>query len=585
MIFAARELLVLGVVLPILIAWCVWRYARRRRRVADALAEARLLERLGASGLLNFPWLRLVVLMLAASALGVAAAGPQWGVREITAESRSRNIVLAIDISKSMLARDLQPSRLERARVLARRALRDLATDRIGLVVFAGRAYILSPLTTDHSALQLYIDALDPDMVSQGGSSLAAALTQATDLARGPSGRARNAAVVLMSDGEALEERDAVMQAAQRASRLGVTVHTVGLGSEAGARIPEFAPGTRRVVGYKNDPYGNVVITKLNEPLLQSAAEQGGGQYFRMDQAGATGALVGRLKSLERTAGDSSARAEREDRTAWFIAAALLLLALDVVLARRRDLRPKASRTQAVRVAALVAVLFSINWGIGALERGNRYYRAGKYEDAVKAYEEALRDGKDSPELRYNLGTALLQLGRLDEADEHLQRAVRARNSDVRQRAHFNTGFRSLITGRRGGEDAEQRLTAAIESYKHALRLNPRDGDAKWNLELALREKEKQQQQQGGGKDDQNQGGGGGGGGNSQAQGRQGGAGSSPNQQPSGQGRDQGQNMQQRPMSQEQADRILSAIEQDERELTREKMRKGQRRTAVARDW
>ena len=125
-----------------------------------------------------------------------------------------------------------------------------------------------------------------------------------------------------------------------------------------------------------------------------------------------------------------------------------------------------------------LALLVSSNWGIGALERGNRYYRAGKYEEAVKAYQEALRDGKDSPELRYNLGTALVMLGRFDDADEHLQRAVRARNSDVRQRAHFNTGFKALVTGRRGGEDASQRLNSAIESYKHALRLNPRDGDA-----------------------------------------------------------------------------------------------------------
>jgi tetratricopeptide (TPR) repeat protein len=193
-----------------------------------------------------------------------------------------------------------------------------------------------------------------------------------------------------------------------------------------------------------------------------------------------------------------------------------------------------------------------------------------------------LKGGVDTPELHYNLGTALLQLGREDEADQQLQLALRARDQQIRQRAYFNTGYRSLIQGRRGGEGANEKLDASIESYKRSLRLDPTDMDSKWNLELALREKEKQKKNpQGGQNNPQSQGSDD----DQKNKGQSGAAGQNAGQASAGQGTNQGNEMQQRPMSREQADRILSAIEQDERQLTREKLRKGQRRTPVARDW
>jgi Ca-activated chloride channel family protein len=586
MTFTERDLLFLVVLLPALVAFGISRYARRRRRVAAALGDARLLPRLGAAGLQRFPWLRMALLVTAAVSLGVAAAGPRWGVSEERRESRTRSIVLAIDISKSMLARDLQPNRLERERIVARRVLRELAADRIGLVVFAGRAYILSPLTSDHSALQLYVDALDPEMVSQGGSSVAAALNQATDLARGPTGRAQGAAVVLMSDGEALEEEEEVLQATRRAARSGVTVHTVGFGTEAGSRIPDYALGSRDLTGYKKDPLGNTVVTRLDERLLRTVAEEAGGRYFRADQPGAAASLLRELRDLERSTGEARNRMERKDRSWWFIALALALVVLDHVLTRRREHRSGSALLRGavpMRRAAVFLLFALVAWSIGELERGNRHYRAGRYAQAVREYEAALRKGVNSPELHYNLATALLQLGRAEEADPHFQRAAQARDPVLRQRVHFNTGYRHLEAGRSGGEKAAQQLEAAIESYKHALRSRPDDQDAKWNLELALREQEKQKDspQSGGSESPQSQGSDA----DQQTRARSGGAGSTPAQSSAGQGQDQGSTMQNRPMSREQADRILSAIEQDERELTREKLRKGQRRTAVARDW
>ena len=586
MIFANTDFLVLAAVLPILVGLAVWLYYRRRKRVAAALGDSKLLARLGGGDLSRFPTVRLLLLTLAALALGLAAAEPRWGMRDLETRTQSRSIVFALDISKSMNARDVLPNRLERERVLARRILRELASDRIGLVVFAGRAYILSPLTTDHGALQLYVDALDPEMVSQGGSSLASALSQAVDLARGPTGRTSGAAVVVVSDGEALEEEGSIAQAIRQANRYGVVVHTVGIGTEEGARIPEVDPRTRQVVGYKTDPYGEVVVTRLDEKNLASIASQSGGKYFRLDQAGATSALMRELRALERSSGEQRRRTEKKDQTVWFVLAALLLLVGDYLLARPRSKERRARPvrripTPAKRAAAILILLSLVGWGIGQVERGNRHYRAGRYAEAVREYEAALKSGVDTPELHYNLGTALLQLGREDEAEQHLQVALRTRAAALRQRAYFNTGYRSLNQGRRGGEDAGQRLDAAIESYKRSLRLDPTDRDAKWNLELALREQEKQKQNQGGSNSPQSQGSDD----DQKTRGQSGAAGQNNAQSSAGQGRDQGNAMQQRPMSREQADRILSAIEQDERQLTREKLRKGQRRTPVARDW
>jgi Ca-activated chloride channel family protein len=229
----------------------------------------------------------------------------------------------------------------------------------------------------------------------------------------------------------------------------------------------------------------------------------------------------------------------------------------------------------------LALVLVTTAGILVGVERGNRLYRSGKYAEAVEAYQAALRDGEDTPVLRYNLGTALLRLGRYGEAEEHLRSALDAVDPDTREFVYYNLGQRFLEDARQS-QDPEGAMTlydAAVEAYRQALRLRPADGDAKWNYELALREREEQQQAGGGGSGeqdrdqepqpgDQGQGG--------QGQGRN---------QPSEQERAQGRQGAESPMTREQAERILSAVEQDERELFQDKLRKGRQQTRTARDW
>jgi Ca-activated chloride channel homolog len=447
----------------------------------------------------------------------------------------------------------------------------------------------------DHSALELYLDALDPEMVSQGGSSLASAITQATDLARGSEVGGGDRVVVLLTDGEALEEADAVRAAAERAADASVKVIAVGIGTPGGSMIPEIDPATGEEYGFKRDEYGEVVISRLDDDLLRSVAQRTGGTYVRIDEAGALNRVVGELRRMQRAEGDNMQRVEPRERFAIFAALALLLLVLDAVLAGpsgrrggRRAPEPRVAmhppaRRHAGTAALLLVVLAATGFGIGDLERGNRLYREGRYEEAAEAYRKVVDAGDATPAVHYNLGTALLALGRYADAEVQFQAALRDVEPELRQRTFYNLGNRFLEEGR-AEADLEQQgrlLDAAIEAYRRSLRLEPADVEAKWNLELALREREENEQQQQSmpqeqqddpsEQDQEQQQGGGSGGGGSEGQ-----SGAEPEQD----GSDAHQ-----PMSQEQAERLLSAIEQDERDLTREKLRRGERRTPVLRDW
>jgi Ca-activated chloride channel homolog len=626
MSFARPDLLPFVMLVPLLLAGAVWMYGRRRRRIAQAFSDAHLLERLGGASLLRFPRARLLLVTAAGAALAFAAAGPRWGVTEAEGRALSLNVVLAVDISRSMLAEDIEPNRLERARLFGRRLLRELPGDRFGLVVFAGRAYVLAPLTTDHSAIELYLDALDPNMVSQGGSALSAAITQATDLVRSTQASG-DRVVVLLSDGEALEEADAVRAAVERAARAGVRVVTVGIGTPQGANIPLRDDVTGVVTGLRRDEYGAVVVTRLDEDAMRMIGSRTAGSYVRLGDAAALSRVVSDLRGMQRAEGAAARRVEPRERFALFAGLGVLLLALDALLAAAGAARASgqahgaqafpvggaASRPQGgaaspapggasapgtpggaaagrrrVRTAVLLLVVLAVTGsGIGDLERGNRLYREGRYDEAAAVYERIVADGTAAPQVHYNLGTALLALGRFDDAQRHFEIALQGVEPELRQRTFYNLGNRFLEEGRAEGDVQREGalLDAAIEAYRSALRMAPHDVEAKWNLELALREREENEQRQqsmpqqpdpqSGQDDDEEQ--------QQQAEGAGGAAG--PSQAPAGEGGDAGTTMDQQPMSQEQADRILNAIEQDERDLTREKLRRGQRETPVLRDW
>jgi Ca-activated chloride channel homolog len=226
----------------------------------------------------------------------------------------------------------------------------------------------------------------------------------------------------------------------------------------------------------------------------------------------------------------------------------------------------------------LVLVLVTTGSILGGEERGNRHYRAGEYAEAVAAYRSALGTRADGPRLQYNLGTALLRLGQYEEAEEHFRRALETVDPETRGRVHYNLGLRYLEEARTTPDPAAAAALydAAVDAYRQALRLAPRDGDAKWNYELALRERDEHDAPEGGSGDedeDQDQ---------EPQEGDDGTGAGAPGR--ADQTRAGGPATEHAPMSREEAERILAAIEQDERDLLQDRLRQG-RQERPERDW
>jgi Ca-activated chloride channel family protein len=346
MSFGRPDLLWLALALPLMVVLAVQGYHRRRQRVAQLMGDPELVQRLAGSLGGGFPFGRAVILMLAAGALGLAVAGPRWGTQVVEGQVAGRDVVLVLDVSRSMLVRDVSPNRLERQRLLARRLVRELEGSRIGLVAFAGRAYILSPLTVDRSALELYLDAMEPEIVSEGGSSLAAAIRQGTDLAgQGRAERGGHRSVILLSDGEAHEDEAAVVAAAARASRAGVVIHTVVVGTAQGGPVP-VQDATGQLLDYVRYE-GQVVISAANTNLMRRIASETGGQALQVSEPAAATRLVSAVQGGESMAGTSGdRRVQPKDRFRWFAFAAFLLLAWDAVRSAGVAVRP-ANRQEA----------------------------------------------------------------------------------------------------------------------------------------------------------------------------------------------------------------------------------------------
>jgi Ca-activated chloride channel family protein len=466
---------------------------------------------------------------------------------------------------------------------------------RVAIVVFAGSGYVVAPLTRDYDALDAYLEALAPEMVPQGGSSLSNAVRQGAALLLGAPGERARGALVVMTDGDALEEARDIELAASLLARAGVPLHIVGIGTRAGGPVPDVDPRTGRRVGYKRDLDGSIARSALGEPLLQRLAEVTRGSY-RHIRAVSPAELAGAVNTV-RPGGPDWTQVRPGNRYEWFLGAALALLALDSVLEagilRRRkeegppppDPLPRKQRGRggdshgSPRLGMLLPVgLFLLG---GCRETPHARYRRGEVKPAAEAYARAVQGGDTSAVARYNLGTALLRLRSFDEARPMLEGAagVPGAPRPLRQRAHYNTGNTELepaLADTSKSEERTARLRRAVAQYKRALLINPADGDAKWNLELALRLLAESPQS----------GGGGGGGGQDQAGGGEDDDEQAPQPAPgppqttrssAGTGDPD--------LSPSAAERILSAAERDERELQRRKLRQTPPGERAERDW
>lgn len=451
----------------VILGLALWARAARVHRAArwsGALGRTARLANRGTAF-----WLALVTLLAMA-----ALAGPRFGRQVVTTDTRALDLVFAVDISRSMLAEDVEPSRLGRARREVRRLVQDLQGDRLGLIGFAGRSFIFSPLTIDGSALHLLLDALHPDLVSAGGTALADAMRQGREILLA-SDRLADRVLVIFTDGEAQDSLDAVVAAAERLRRDGIRLILVAEGETEGARIPLRAPNGE-LTGYHRDLADNIVLTSRRDDVLTAVADAGRGALVAAaldDQASAVRELVLAYKR----APESTTAAAHDIPRGWIplLAAVVLLL---VHTATRR--------TAALVGLVLVPLLSARAAAQGPVNPADAAWRRGAFNRAADLYGQQARAGEGGDTTWYNAGTAALAVGRYPRAYELLERAAESLDPEIRFRALYNLGLTSL---RRAGADSANRnehLADARIRYREALLLRPGDRAAKWNLELAL---------------------------------------------------------------------------------------------------
>jgi Ca-activated chloride channel homolog len=478
-------------------------YQRRIRRVSR-LGTRQLVMRLVPVGSLRLPSARAARLGLAALLLAVAMAGPRWGEEATILRGEGVDIVLAMDASLSMLATDERPSRLERLKQEVRRLRAASRGDRFALLAFAGRSYILSPLTVDEGALDLFLDNLDPSIVGQAGSAISRAITQGTDLLQA-SRSAGDRALVVMSDGEAFEDQQEIVAAADRAGKAGISVVTVGFGTEAGSTIP--IREADRIV-QKRDENNEIVVTKYHPETLRAAAAAAKGHFIDAAETDKATRIRRALQTLRTTARQVESGRNGTPRFQLFLLPALLLVVADTLGGLRRRRATAAAKAAPVAAAGLVMLVNGCSLPGAQASRGADQFMGGQFARAAASYRAAIGDGDQRPEMLYNLGTALVAADSLDHSMEPLERAALSEREELRYRALFNLGLAHLKNGLAGARDADssrRSLSTAVELYKRVILMRPDDFDAKWNYELALSELSRQSGGGGGSSQPQNE--------------------------------------------------------------------------------
>lgn len=494
------------VLVPLVALALVW--ARRRRQAALAsFAAAGLLPALVPDLDPRRRALRAGARSAALLLLAVAIAGPLWGFRWEEVHREGIDLIVAIDTSRSMLATDVKPSRLARAKLAVHDLVSQLHGDRVGLVAFAGRAFAQCPLTLDYGAVAQSLDAIDVGIIPKGGTALAEAIDTAREAFEGREGK--HQVIILITDGEDHEGK--IKEAAARAAERGVKIHTVGLGTSEGELIPAESGG------FVKDRAGQVVKSRLDEDTLKQIAVDTGGVYLH-----ATGASLSLtdlyrdyIGTMEKREVASTLERRFEQRFQVPLALALVLLIAEALIGERRvegRRRRRARRRDDARVlaAALVLALGSIAWldPHAPTREGNRLFAAGNYDDAVAKYDEALVDHPDSDLLHFNLGDAEYKRGKYDQALAAFQQ-VRPGENDTAAAARtaYNVGNATyrLAEGLAASDPqkALEQYAAALVAYRRAIVAAPDDLDAKLNYELVMQKRaelqkklEEQQQQQ-----------------------------------------------------------------------------------------
>jgi Ca-activated chloride channel homolog len=317
--------------IPLLLLIYLWMLGWKRKSLR-AFGDMAVIKRLFPEVSLSRSIFRFVLAVLAFALVVLAAASPQMGTKLEEVERKGVDIIIALDVSNSMNAEDIKPSRLIRARQAISRLIDKLQGDRIGLIVFAGRAYTQLPITTDYGAAKLVLSSIDSDVVPTQGTSVGEAIQLA--IGSFPKEERKNKAIVVITDGE--NHEDDAIEAAKDADSAGVIVHAIGMGSPDGAPIPEYYNGAQ--VGFKKDNSGNTIVTRLEENLLQQVAAAGNGRFVRASNSeDGLGIILEEIAKMEKKSFGAKLFTDYEDRFQYLLFPMLLILILELLLPEKKS--------------------------------------------------------------------------------------------------------------------------------------------------------------------------------------------------------------------------------------------------------
>ena len=488
------------VIVPLLLAFFWWARRAKAKLVAQFIA-ARLLSSLTVGVSTGRQKARMILIVAAAALLIIALARPQIGFSWEEAHSRGLDVVVAIDTSKSMLAADVAPNRLRRAQLAALDLKRLARMDRLGLVAFAGSAFLQCPLTLDDEAFRQSVESLDVNIIPQGGTALSEAIAAAKSTFK--EGNDNHKVLVLFTDGE--DNEGSALEAAKAAGKDGLRIFTIGVGTANGELLR--VTDTQGRTEFIKDADGNAVKSRLNEALLRDMAQETGGFFMLLSGANTMNVLYERgLAPLPKSDLASQKVKRQHERYQWLLGLVIMLLLVEMFFPERKAVRVKAdaaaspASANAAKAAVLVALILSPALGWAGPGKALKQYQDGRYERALEEYQRSLKSKPDDPRLQFNTGAAAFQNKDYEEALAHLNSALITQEVPLQQRAYYNIGNTQF----RLGEDAQEPQKKqglweqSIKSYDSALRLDPKDADAEFNRGLVKKRLEelKQQQQQ-----------------------------------------------------------------------------------------
>ncbi|MEP6595890.1 MAG: VWA domain-containing protein [Ginsengibacter sp.] len=455
---------------------------RWKGKVVKKIGDAHLVKQLinGYSPTFFSVKFTLIIIVFALCSFAAADLVKPEGTRIVN--RKGIDVMIALDVSNSMLADDIKPNRLERAKQIVSRLIDKLSDNRIGLVIFAGRAYVQMPMTTDHSAAKMYLSAISPDDVPAQGTVIGQALK--TCYAAFNTKEKKYRAIILITDGEDHDEE--AIKVTRQLAEDGVMINTVGIGSPQGALIRD-----KETNEYKKDENGNTVITRLNEDELKSIAQNGNGMYQLFTTTDeVSNNIQKKLAGLEQTTLTDNAFATYKHYFWYFLLVAFILLTIEFFIPERKGLN---THTTMKSSAAIIMFLLLFNSSSAQqvnkqIIKGNEAYNKNQFDAAASSYQKALQKAPGNNIAAYNLGNVLYKTNKPEEAVKFYDNAIAtSTEKDFKEKGFYNKGV---------ALQKQNKLPECINAYKNALKLEPQDEEARQNLQRALLQLKQQQKPQ-----------------------------------------------------------------------------------------